>query len=446
MWPRLRPQALLERLSAAGLIGILAVGLACVSVLIVFRRIPKPDDVALYSRYASEILKGRTPYRDFPAEYPPLAFVPIVLPGLSSPATTGGYLRWFLIENIVLSVMLAISLWRILRVELSPPIALRGLALFLVLAGSLSWVLLLRFDVFPALLAVLSIGALARGRPTLAGIWAALGMCAKLYPIFLIAVLAGYLLAERKFSSLGRLVAGCAIALLAVFLPFALITDGKVFMFLEYHQDRGLHVESVAGGFLLLAHHLHWAAVELQFKFNSFQLASPWADRIQNGMFLSTLALVGSAAVRSWFLMSKAHRQEGRVKLRSAAALAFFVILVSMISSKVLSPQYMIWLMPFAGFLRFRQAVLFLGICVMSTALYPFLYLRLLDMDLTTILLLNLRNGLMVGLAVWLACPRQKPRETSSWEFFEEDGLSGIPDRKAASVPALAGHSPERAS
>jgi hypothetical protein len=96
------------------------------------------------------------------------------------------------------------------------------------------------------------------------------------------------------------------------------------------------------------------------------------------------------------------HRSPGRQGVRFAAA----AILAFILPSKVLSPQYLIWLVPFIASLDRQEAGavrwLFLLACVATTVEYAGTR-RLSSFDSWAIAVLNVRNMLLVALFVVLA-------------------------------------------
>ena len=83
--------------------------------------------------------------------------------------------------------------------------------------------------------------------------------------------------------------------------------------------------------------------------------------------------------------------------LASAAAIA-----VLLVGSKVLSVQYVIWLLPFAILLPRRMGWLLLAITALSTAIYTTDYTGLWRLETPIIAALLLRNALLVVIVVWL--------------------------------------------
>jgi hypothetical protein len=383
----------LPRIVAAEIVGLFLVA----AVTLLAKDAGWASDVDIYRNYAAQALSGKVPYRDYSLEYPPLALLPMLLPALLVGTSKLAYLLALVVENIALFAATAAVACRLLERESTSFRARRGGLQHLALAGILGFILLWRFDPFVALLSVLSLSAYAREKMLAAGVWAGLAAAAKLVPVVLVAVFACDLLARRRFSDIVRLGVGGGLALGAFFGPALLLAGGKALGFLAYHAQRGVQIESLPGGLLLLAGALGGPAVRVEFNFGAFHLDSPWAKALLPCLAPLALLLIVAALVRAFVLL-----REQRGSLRLTFSMVFLVLLVFTLSSKVLSPQYLIWLIPFAPFLRARQFALFAGICVLTLAIYPVAYGHLLRMNVAAVLLLNLRNGLLVALALWI--------------------------------------------
>lgn len=111
------------------------------------------------------------------------------------------------------------------------------------------------------------------------------------------------------------------------------------------------------------------------------------------------------------FVLWRFWRSDMRDPMRYVAA----SILAVIVFAKVLSPQYLIWLMPFisviAGPTWYRARVLFLLSCLITTLIYPFFYHHLMGLQFWAIGLLNLRNALLVTLLVVLLLERNESRQ-----------------------------------
>ena len=79
-------------------------------------------------------------------------------------------------------------------------------------------------------------------------------------------------------------------------------------------------------------------------------------------------------------------------------------MLVLIVFGKVLTPQYLLWLIPFAacvnGRTGFRARCVFLAASLATTLIFPLTFKSLETLETWSIVLLNIRNGLLLGL--WL--------------------------------------------
>jgi hypothetical protein len=176
------------------------------------------------------------------------------------------------------------------------------------------------------------------------------------------------------------------------------VSYGEFFSFLEYHELRGIQLETLAAGLILLASKMGLTNLDIELNYGAFHLISPWADSLLNSsaltlFFLSLFCLVFTSCFYSFRQEYLAEQKisEQSLLIYTVAALAVFIV-----CNKVFSPQYLVWLMPFVILLDRRERKMFLAISLLTTALYPFLYDELIDRDSSPILLLNIRNFLML--------------------------------------------------
>jgi hypothetical protein len=120
---------------------------------------------------------------------------------------------------------------------------------------------------------------------------------------------------------------------------------------------------------------------------------------------LSTIALVvavGIALVSTLVRVRWDVRVQGSVTPSSIVACATATILAVMVANKVLSPQFLVWLLPVAALLPRPQALLAAGTSLLTFLLQGNNYSGMMHQRPEMILLLDLRNALLVALFVWL--------------------------------------------
>jgi uncharacterized membrane protein len=289
-------------------------------------------DAHLYAHYAHEMTSGRLPYRDFYDEYPvlaqPLFFLVRILPG---PFVTS--FKWVMAicgaAALVLLVELLVAVGApLVRIAVAACVA--GFSPLLV-----GPVLLNTYDLFPALLTAGALLALLRGRRRSTYVLLALAVAAKVYPVVLLPLVLVDAWELRGREEAKRALGWFAGVLVLVHLPFAILGPGGLRFSYWLQLKRGLEVESLAGGVLLVLDRLGLHSVTLRDE-------AP-GSRDAVGSLPSALAVVSSLLLVTAVLYVAWLYLRGRrdTVLAAAAAVTAFVAF-----NKVLSPQYTAWLVP----------------------------------------------------------------------------------------------------
>jgi hypothetical protein len=221
------------------------------------------------------------------------------------------------------------SLIRRTEGRLSHP-ALQLWILGLPLLGVLSWA---RFDLFPAAAALAAVVYAGSRREVHAGLASGLGATLKLWP----ALLAPIQRTRRSAVVATSVAAGFVAAVAGV--TYVLTGSTGFSQVLGYQSDRGLQIESLAGLPLVWLHHLGVEGYSTKFAFGAWEINGPGADLladIASVAFIGGLVLIGLA---HWRLMKV---DAGR---RGVALTAVTLLLVSLVTNKVFSPQYVLWLL-----------------------------------------------------------------------------------------------------
>jgi hypothetical protein len=342
-----------------------------------FYRHKQVIDTPVYQRYGNAIADGKVPYRDFAVEYPPGALPMFALPGLAEPGSnqqvSAGFRRAFetlmwMCGAVALTAM-AVVLRVLRRSDLNVWGALCFAAVAPLLLGS---VILSRFDLWPAAICAAALAALVSNRLRLGHALLGLGITAKLFPGVLVPLGVAYV-----WKRAGRREALTCLALLAgvvgvVFLPFVVLSPGGVWHSLSVQLNRPLQVESLGASLLLVGHHVFGFGLAGETSHGSQNVAGSAAGVLA---VATTLVQVG---VLGWIWTSFARgRGDGEALVRStAAALCAFVAL-----GKVLSPQFLIWLIPIVPLVRGRRGLwasaLLAAALVLTQVWFPFRYFRL---------------------------------------------------------------------
>ncbi len=351
--------------------------------------IDTPSDLPVYRSYAEALRVGLLPYRDFALEYPPLALVPI---GLGGALGVGEATYAAVFGGLMLVAALVVQREAAL---LGGP---RAAWLMVALPVALGALVRTRFDLVPTALAVAGIATLlVRARPRAAFALLAVGAATKLWPVVPAAVALAWLLGrgERRVA-LGGLAAFAAV-LAAVWLPFAALSPAGFAEQFDFHLERPVQIESAPATVLwvLGGSEVTGAPVRPD-RFRSNGLAGGPADVVAAGFAgLQLLALAAAIAL--------AARGGGRDRLL-LACLAGVLAFVAL--GKVLSPQFLIWVAPFAAVSAARlPALLALAAVPLTQVEFPARYFDLVEGDAAVVAIVGVRNGLLLA-ALSLALAR----------------------------------------
>jgi hypothetical protein len=266
-------------------------------------------------------------------QYPPGAGLVMLLPRVGFGSYADSFVALMLIADIAGLVLLAV-LGRRSGNFTGVWVWLLGMPLL----GSLP---VLRFDLVPTVLVIGALVAIHR-RPAWFGALAGLGAAIKAWPLVL-------LFGEWDRRRLGRaaLVAFAAIAV--VFLGSAL-AFGDPFTFVRGQGDRGLQEEAVATAPWQVWQIVSGNPPPRAVASGSWQIDSGSAEALAG--VLEWLSLAVLAAAGAWWWARARAIREGRTDLASAAVsrdFVFTVVLLVVVTSRVLSTQYMIWLLGLAA-------------------------------------------------------------------------------------------------
>ncbi|ATL27136.1 glycosyltransferase family 87 protein [Streptomyces formicae] len=366
---------------------------------------PGPDvtsDVSVIYQGWYEVLRtGTFPLDDVTWQYPPAAALAILSPALLpflSYATA-----FFVLCLLADAAVCGLLLYTGRRPGKSP----RGAWFWVVGVALLGPIVYARYDVLVTAVAVAALLAGAR-HPRAMGALAGFGALLKVWPVLLLVGTPRGRATRRSWTA----AAGTAVG---VTLTFLVAMPGAL-AFLTFQRDRGTEVESLGALVFHLARHLGWQG-EVRLNYGSVEFLGPYVPLV------STVAQVLSAAAFGWLLVWRL-----RARARSASTLAdaaFVAVLLFTTTSRVISPQYLLWLVGAAAVcLAFRTsrmerpARLVLVATFVTFLEFPVWFSHVVASDPLGIALLLVRNGLLVA-ATLLGC-RTLWRQTVSEPRAEE--------------------------
>jgi hypothetical protein len=275
------------------------------------------------------------------------------------------------------------------------------LVLWAVLIG-LAWAsVALRYDLWPVLCVLVAVVVVDR-RPGAAGVALGLGTMLKLYPVALLPVLGAYALARRDRAGFVRLLVGCVSVVVLVMAAAWVLAGPASLQWLVYQQERGLQIESLGAGLLLGLHVLVGQPIDVAYAFGSVQVRAPGSDLLVAASPIALAVLLGVVTVVTGLRFRWDYARLGRVPSSSVDLASAAAIAVLLVGSKVLSVQYVIWLLPFVIFLPLRIRWLLLAVTALSTAIYTIDYTGLWHLEAPIIVALLVRNVLLAVIAAWL--------------------------------------------
>ncbi len=273
-----------------------------------------------------------------------------------------------------------------------PGTSYRGLWVWVVGVPLLGPTVYARYDVMVTAVAVAALIAGARHPRTL-GVLAGFGALLKVWPVLLLAGVPRGRATRRSWAAAAGTAFGVTLAFL-VAMPGALA-------FLTFQRERGTEVESLGALVLHVGRHLGWRG-DVRLNYGSVEFLGPYVPLV------STAAQLLSAAALCWLL---AWRLRARAWSASTLAdTAFVAVLLFTATSRVISPQYMLWLVGTAAVcLAFRASPMELPARLMLAATFvtflefPVWFSHVVASDPLGVTLLLVRNGLLVAAAL-LAC------------------------------------------
>ncbi|MFC9931628.1 glycosyltransferase 87 family protein [Streptomyces sp. NPDC127190] len=337
----------------------------------------------LYAHWDGVLAHGTFPAHDTLWQYPPGAGPVLLAPG-ALPGLT--YFQAFVALTLGVDALIAAVL---VRAGGRTGRSLLGAALW---TGGLPLLLhlpLARYDVVATALAVLSLLVLARS-PRGCGVWAALGALVKVWPaLALLGTPRGR--ATRTAWGWATATAVAGLGLLAACFAHPL-------SFLRQQSGRGVQVESLGGTALGLARHAGWSG-RAHYQYGAVELVGPHVRAVATASLALTAVAFGLLVL--WRLRARRWSEATPYDAALCAVLLFTV------TSRVISPQYLIWLLGLAAVcLTSRHtgqrpvAVLVLAASALSTVVFPMCYHDVVAGTWTGCLLLLARNGVLTAAAL----------------------------------------------
>ncbi|GAB2846881.1 glycosyltransferase family 87 protein [Streptomyces deserti] len=337
----------------------------------------------LYHHWYGVLMHSAFPAHDPRWQYPPGAGSVLLSPALLPWLT---YFQAFVVLALVADAAITAAL---ARAGTRPGHSLRGAALW---TGGLPLLLhipLVRYDTQVTALAVISLLTLSRS-PRAGGVFAALGALVKVWPAL---VLLGTPRGRATRSAWTWAAATGALSFLLLATAFR-----NPLAFLRQQGDRGVQIESLGGTVLSFATRAGWPGT-VRYQYGALEFTGPHVRTVAD--FSLGLTVAAFALLALWRLRARRWTPATPYDAALSAVLLFTV------TSRVISPQYMIWLLGLAAVcLASRHtvqrpvAVLIVAATAVTAVAYPVLYDEVRNSTWTGCALMLVRNGLLATAAV----------------------------------------------
>jgi len=358
------------------------------------------DAFYYYRWYVVRMAEGLHPFRDFFIEYPPLFWPILLAPGTQLDEQTY-IIRFVALMMVLVAVTCAVTA----LAAANGPSLRRPLIVVAVFSGLtllLGPIAANRYDPAVALVLAFVLLSMASRRWIAAAALIGVGFALKITPAILLPLV--LILAPRKQTI--RMVGGFAVTAIVPFVGVVLAGGNSLTnltQMFRYHLNRPLEIESLFASVFWFGKLFGIATVKVGQAAGSQVIVSPAADLAATLSVGALLLALGAVLFLVW------RRRAVITSSASLQALAVLAtLLASLVGSKVLSPQYFVWIVPAVAIVALDRrvlATLMALVLALTHVLFPANYWQLADLQVPgAIWLVVLRNAILLaafGLSLW---------------------------------------------
>jgi len=349
------------------------------------------NDLFVYRTFAVPVLDGGVPYRDVAFEYPPLAAPTIALPGVFG--TGEEAFRWaFALWTLAAAAVVVLLCGALARATGGDPRrAMLAAALMPLLLGAM---VRTHFDLFPVAVLLAGLLLLVRDHPRAGLAVLGLGAMTKAFPLLAVPLALAWLVARGRRREAWQGALACAAVIVVVAGAAVVVSPEGAADAVRYHLDRPVQVESSPALVLLGLDAAGAGEARSVSSYRSDGLLHPASDAVTSVFAAAFVALVALLCVLVG--LRRTTRDLLIACLTACVAFAAF--------GKVLSPQFLIWLVPL-GALAFAWRLHALAGAVAIAAVltqieFPGHYFDVVEREPLAVALVAVRNLALLAVIV----------------------------------------------
>jgi len=276
----------------------------------------------IYPLYYGEGLSaGQIPYLDHHVEYPVIIGAVMQAAAWVVRSITNPYVRGLQFFDVTVAVLALFLVAGVLATAYCAGPGRRWTALLVAFSPALILSAFINWDLIAMGLMMMALAAWAARRPVLAGVLLGLAIATKFYPVVVLWPLFLLCLRAGRMRSFWMTASSAAAAWLVVNLPVAIIAPRGWETFYVFSSERGADW----GCIYFFFQHMHWPGLGTY--------SVPALNLMSGGAFAVACALVAVLAMAA----------PRRPRL---AQLIFLTTAAFLLTNKVWSPQYVVWLVP----------------------------------------------------------------------------------------------------
>ena len=381
---------------------------------------------------ADQLFNGDIPI----TEYPPLSLIFFVIPRIFFSDPFGYNIGYVIMIFVITIVGLHLMRRTAESLNMNPVWAM---TIYSVLIALLLEYVADRYDIIPAVMTLASFYFFINKKMPAAFIILALAMMTKLYPAILLPIYLIIYMVERDWKGFATGTVWFLIGAAVVVLPCLLIEPDLIMGFMGYHSARPLEIDSLAATLIYPFSLFGLTDVWIQAStdvgsYGSDNLRGPLCDAV--APWLTPIMMVLIVLFILWYGQVRygLKRVDERAFVLSAAI--FISLMIFILVGKVLSSQYIIWVIPFLALSlllmkdhKLKWRIFWLSVATVVLTQINFAYTYLVtgggeSISSLSIIMILVRNLMLLAITLLLLKEIRNVRNHGS---SDEDRCSDLP-------------------